>query len=70
MTQSRLKFDPVRAEAGTARCLLLPGGVLRYRFIRARRRSIGLVVRRGEVEARAPRHIALAEVEAFIREKE
>jgi hypothetical protein len=57
-------------KAGTARRVVLPGGVLHYRFIRARRRSIGIVVHRGEVEARVPQHIALAEVEAFIREKE
>jgi predicted metal-dependent hydrolase len=57
-------------KTGTARRVVLAGGVLHYRFIRARRRSIGIVVRRGEVEARAPRHIALAEVEAFLREKE
>jgi hypothetical protein len=44
--------------------------MLHYRFVRARRRTIGIIVHRGEVEARAPRHVALAEVEAFIRKKE
>ncbi len=48
----------------------LASGVLNYRFVRARRRSIGIFVRRGEVEARAPRYVALAQVEAFIRQKE
>lgn len=72
MTHLPLQFgpEPTRAGIGTARCVALPGGVLHYRFVRARRRTIGIVVHRGEVEARAPRHIALAEVEAFIREKE
>jgi len=56
---------------GTARRVVLASGaVLHYRFVRARRRTIGIVVRRGQVEARAPRHVARAEVEAFIRHKE
>jgi len=72
LTQLPLQFEsePYPVKAGTARRVVLPGGVLHYRFIRARRRSIGIVVHRGEVEARVPQHIALAEVEAFIREKE
>ena len=72
MTQLHLQLDPepMRSSAGTTRRVALAKGVLHYRFIRARRRSIGIVVRRGQVEARAPRHVALAEVEAFIREKE
>lgn len=72
LTQLPLQFDsdPDPVKAGTARRVVLPGGVLHYRFIRARRRTIGIVVHRGEVEARVPQHIALAEVEAFIREKE
>lgn len=72
LTQLPLQFmtEPLPLKTGTARRVVLAGGVLQYRFIRARRRTIGIVVRRGEVEARAPRHIALAEVEAFIREKE
>lgn len=56
-------------KTGTARRVALPQGVLHYRFVRARRRTIGIVIHRGEVEARAPRHVALAEVEAFLREK-
>lgn len=72
LTQLPLQFEsePYPVKTGTARCVVLAGGVLHYRFIRARRRTIGIVVRRGQVEARAPRHIALTEVEAFIREKE
>ena len=72
LTQLPLQFEsePSAVKTGTARRVALAGGVLHYRFVRARRRTIGIVVRRGEVEARAPRHVALAEVEAFIREKE
>lgn len=62
--------DPASDRAGTIRRVELASGVLNYRFVRARRRSIGIFVRRGEVEARAPRYIALAQVEAFIRQKE
>jgi predicted metal-dependent hydrolase len=72
LTQSQLQFDaePSRAVTGTAQRVVLSGRVLHYRFVRARRRTIGIVVRRGEVEARASRHVALAEVESFIRKKE
>src|SRR3990172_8693950 len=72
LTQLPLQFEsePYPVKAGTARRGGLPCGVLHYRFIRARRRSIGIIVHHGEVEARVPQHIALAEVEAFIREKE
>jgi len=62
--------DPASDRAGTIRRVELASGVLNYRFVRARRRSIGIFVRRGEVEARAPRYVALAQVEAFIRQKE
>ncbi|MBI2318052.1 MAG: M48 family metallopeptidase [Betaproteobacteria bacterium] len=60
---------PRPATAGTLRRLQLPGGELRYRFVRARRRSIGLCVDAGLLEARAPRYTPIAEVEAFIRQK-
>jgi len=72
VTQLHLQFDPEPSPArtGTARRVVVAGGVLHYRFIRARRRTIGIIVHRGVVEARAPRHVALAEVEAFIRKKE
>jgi predicted metal-dependent hydrolase len=71
LTQLPLQFEPELSpvKTGTARRVVLAEGVLHYRFVRARRRTIGIVVRRGEVEARAPRNVALAEVEAFIREK-
>lgn len=69
--QLPLQFDaaPSPTTPGTAHRVVLPGGVLHYRFVRAPRRTIGIVVRRGQVEARAPRHVPLAQVEAFLREK-
>ena len=78
LTQLRLPLQPVPeaggtgsgTSGGTARSVVLSGGVLHYRFVRARRRTIGIVVRRGQVEARAPRQAVLAEVEAFLRQKE
>jgi len=68
--QLQLHADAPRARAGSRRRLVLSTGVLHYRFVRSRRRSIGIFVRRGEVEARAPHYVALTEVEAFLREKE
>ncbi len=67
----RLLFDavPLRERPGTLRRVGLATGVLQYRFVRARRRTIGIFVHRGEVEARAPRWVSIAEVEAFMREK-
>jgi predicted metal-dependent hydrolase len=72
MSQLQLPFHdhPPRAGSAGLRRLLLSTGVLHYRFVRSRRRTIGIYVHRGEVEARAPRYVAVAEVEAFIREKE
>jgi len=55
---------------GSVRRVALSGGTLDYRLVRARRRTIGLLVHRGEVEARAPGHVTIAEVEEFIRAKE
>ncbi len=55
---------------GTLRRVRLASGELSYRFVRARRRSIGISISSGRLEARAPRHTPIAEVEAFIREKE
>ena len=55
---------------GTLRRIRLASGELSYRFVRARRRSIGISIESGQLEARAPRYTPIAEVEAFIREKE
>ncbi len=69
--QLELLFDtvPLRERPGTLRRVGLATGVLQYRFVRARRRTIGIFVHRGEVEARAPRWVSVAEVEAFMRAK-
>ena len=48
----------------------LAGGVLSYRLVRARRRTIGLTVETEGVQVRAPRHATLTDIEGFIREKE
>ena len=70
--QLELLFDtvPLRERPGTLRRVGLATGVLQYRFVRARRRTIGIFVHRGEVEARAPRWVSIADVEAFMRDKE
>lgn len=60
---------PAPGRRGTLRRVGLATGELQYRFVRARRRTIGIFVHRGEVEARAPRWVSIAEVEAFMREK-
>ena len=74
MIQLPLQFDSPRlsmpAPRGSARQIALAGGMLHYGFIRARRRSLSIVVGRHGVEVRAPRWISQSEVEAFIREKE
>jgi len=48
----------------------LASGVLSYRLVRARRRTIGLWVEAEGVQVRAPRHATLADIEGFIREKD
>lgn len=72
LTQLDLPFDaaPSPAAPGTLQRVVLAQRVLHYRLIWARRRSIGIVVRRGQVEARAPRRAGRARVESFIRSKE
>src|SRR5712692_10798352 len=72
LEQLRLPFEipPTPERAGRARQVQLAGGVLGYRLVRARRRTIGLTVEAEGVHVRAPRHAALTDIEAFIREKE
>jgi len=72
LTQHDLPIDaaPSPAAPGTLRRVVLAQRVLHYRLVWARRRSIGIVVRRGLVEARAPRRVGRAQVESFIRSKE
>jgi predicted metal-dependent hydrolase len=55
---------------GRLRHVRLGARVVPYRFRRARRRTIGIVVDGRGLAAAAPRWATIAEVEAFIREKE
>jgi predicted metal-dependent hydrolase len=57
-----------RGEA-TLRRIVLSQIPIWYRFVRARRRTLSIVVRRSGVEVRAPRWTPIAAVEHFIREK-
>jgi predicted metal-dependent hydrolase len=72
LEQLRLPFEipPAPEKAGRARQVQLAGGVLSYRLVRARRRTIGLAVEAQGVQVRAPRHATLTHIEGFIREKE
>src|ERR1700693_2994808 len=72
LEQLRLPFEipPTPQRAGRARQVQLAGGVLSYRLVRARRRTLGLFVEAESVQVRAPRHATLTEIEGFIREKE
>ena len=62
--------EPPREAQGRLRHLRLGARVVPYRFRRARRRTIGIVVDERGLAAAAPRWATIAEVEAFIREKE
>jgi predicted metal-dependent hydrolase len=72
LEQLRLPFEilPTPEKAGRSRQVQLARGVLSYRLVRARRRTISLTVEPEGVQVRAPRHATLADIEAFIREKE
>ncbi len=72
MRQLQLPFDiaPQAENAGSHRRLQVAGGVLGYHLVRARRRTIALFVEGDEIEARAPRHARIADIESFIRKKE
>ena len=60
---------PEPVPTGTLRHIQLGGEVVAYRFRRARRRSIGLVIDDGGLRVAAPGHTPVAEVEAFIGKK-
>ncbi len=63
--------DAVDLPAGAKlRQITLDGRSLRYVFRRARRRTIGLLIDEHGLSAAAPNWVPVAEVEAFIREKE
>jgi hypothetical protein len=72
LKQLRLPFDvsPQPEKAGRDRQVQLAGEILSYKLVRARRRTIALFVDGNGIEARAPRHAAIAEIETFMREKE
>ena len=61
---------PTQAPLGRLRYVQLSGRVIPYWFRRARRRTIGIAVDEHGLAAAAPRWATIAEVEAFIREKE
>lgn len=61
---------PTLAPPGRLRHVQLSGRVVPYWLRRARRRTIGIVVDERGVAAAAPRWATIAEIEAFIREKE
>ncbi len=52
------------------RQLALAGGTLSFSFARSRRRTLAILIKQGRVEVRSPRWTPIAEVEAFMREKE
>jgi predicted metal-dependent hydrolase len=71
LKQLRLPLDvSPRPDKVGDRQVQLAGGILSYKLVRARRRTIALFVDGNGIEARAPRHAAIAEIESFIREKE
>ena len=55
---------------GESRRVLLAGGPLDYAFQRGNRRTISIQIGKYGVQVKAPRWLALREVESFIREKE
>ena len=52
------------------RQMALSGGLLGYSLIRARRRTLGILIGDRGVEVRAPRWAGVGEIEKFLREKE
>jgi predicted metal-dependent hydrolase len=61
---------PTPKPPGRLRHIQLGSGVMPYWLRRARRRTIGIVVEAHGLVATAPRWATIAEVEAFIREKQ
>lgn len=64
-----LAVVPVTPPAGTLRYIQLGSEVLCYRFRRARRRSIGILIDDDGLRVAAPAYATIASVESFIREK-
>lgn len=61
--------DPTSSPEVRLRRIVLDGRPVDYRFIRARRRSIGMEVGLAGLTVRAPRWVALRAVEAALRER-
>jgi hypothetical protein len=71
LKQLRLPLDiSPRPDKVGNRQVRLAGEILSYKLVRARRRTIALFVDGNGIEARAPRHVAITEIETFMREKE
>ena len=71
LKQLRLPLDvSTWPEKVRNRQLQLAGEILSYKLVRARRRTIALFVDGNGIEVRAPRHVAIADIETFMREKE
>src|SRR5207245_7169290 len=68
--QLPLDIPPQPEKPGRVRQVQLAGGILAYRLVRARRRTIGLFVDAEGVEVRAPRDATVGDIEAFIRKNE
>ena len=70
--QLELLLEPpvARRADGSLRHVLLPGGSLWYSLVRARRRTVTIMVDRARVQVRAPRWTPMPEIEEFLREKE
>jgi len=60
-----LAITPMAAPEGTLRYIRLDREIVRYRFRRARRRSIGIVIDDDGLRVAAPGHTPIAEVEAL-----
>jgi predicted metal-dependent hydrolase len=61
--------DVVQGREGTLRRIALAGQVVEYRLLRARRRSIGMEVHLEGLTVRAPRWVALRDIEAALTER-
>jgi predicted metal-dependent hydrolase len=68
--QLELAIEPPPTRAGSPRRALLGGGTLWYSLVRARRRTLSIVVDRSRVEVRAPRWTPINEIERFLADKE
>ncbi len=64
-----LAVTPAVTPSGTLRYIQLGSEIVGYRFRRARRRSIGIVIDDDGLRVAAPGHAPIADVEAFLREK-